>query len=70
MTLDRKDNNERLLAEKIEALLIKPDEHSPLLLQSNHDKNRYFVTFLRDGTHPLANCRRLVSGISQWFPKH
>lgn len=52
LALDRDDDDERRLAGEIDALLIKPDEQSPLLLQTNHDTNRYFVTFLRKGTHP------------------
>lgn len=54
LVLDRNDKDECSFADEIEALLIKGDDLSLLLLQTNHDTCRYFVTFLRDGTYPSA----------------
>ena len=54
MALSEEDRNERALADEIEALLVKGDELRVLLLQTNHDRNFYFVTFLRDGKHPAS----------------
>ena len=61
MSLDRVDKNERLLADEIEALLIKNDEHHPLLLQTNHDTNHYFITFLRKGSYPPTTSAKTLA---------
>lgn len=54
MALDRADRDECSFADEIEALLVKGDDVSLLLLQTNHDTSHHFITFLRDGTYPPA----------------
>jgi uncharacterized protein with ParB-like and HNH nuclease domain len=39
-------------AEEIESLLVKGDDLSLLLLQTNHDSSHIFIDYLRDGTLP------------------
>lgn len=52
LALDLSDKDERSFADEIESLLVKGDDVSLLLLQTNHDTSNYFATFLRDGTYP------------------
>ncbi len=48
---DRKERTkEARLEQKLQELLVKPDEASLILLQTNHDQNEYFVDFIREGT--------------------
>ncbi len=54
MALDRDDKDECVFADEIETLLVKGDDVSLLLLQTNHDTSHHFITFLREGTYPLA----------------
>ena len=49
--LEKKSSLERELQE-LQELLVKPDEVSLVLLQTNHDRSQYFANFLRDGTDP------------------
>ena len=37
----------------LEELLVKQDEVTQILLQTNHDRSQYFANFLREGTSPL-----------------
>lgn len=55
MSLDKTDRPEQLLADEIDALLVKDDNLSLLLLQTNHDTSNHFATFLRNGKHPPAS---------------
>lgn len=50
----QKSSLERELQE-LQELLVKPDEVSLVLLQTNHDRSQYFANFLRDGTYPLVS---------------
>ncbi len=54
LALNRNDNDECSFADEVEALLVKGDDVSLLLLQTNHDTSHYFITFLRDGKYPPA----------------
>lgn len=77
--IDAEDENERALADETNSLLVKRDELRALLLQFDHDEKHYFLTFLREGSHPpsteattLAN-RRLLEAmedcakfVSEW----
>jgi len=40
------------LKRELQELLVKQDEHSLLLLQTNHDTNQYYVNFIRQGVAP------------------
>ncbi len=41
---------EARLEQELQELLVKQDEASLILLQTNHDQNEYFVDFIREGT--------------------
>ncbi len=45
-----KRTTEARLEQELRELLVKPDEASLILLQTNHDQNEYFVDFIREGT--------------------
>ena len=53
-TLTTEANLERELRE-LQELLVKPDELSLILLQTNHDRSQYFANFLREGTLPKVS---------------
>jgi len=69
-TLDRSDNTQRKRAEEIDALLVKGDDLSLLLLQTNQDSSHIFVDYLREGLIPsgetilTAADRNLIDAIS------
>ena len=44
--------SEARLEQDLQELLVKPDELSLILLQTNHDRSQYFTNFLRYGTAP------------------
>ena len=41
------------LERELQDLLVKPEDASPILLQTNHDRSQYFTNFLREGETPL-----------------
>ena len=43
---------EARLERELQELLVKPDEVSLILLQTNHDRSQHFANFLREGTSP------------------
>ncbi len=45
--------SERIVTD-LDELLVKPDNASVLLLQTNHDTSQYFANYLRTGLHPSA----------------
>ncbi len=42
-------------AKKLQKLLVKQDESSLILLQTNHDRSQYFANYLRRGVHPSTD---------------
>ena len=46
---------EARLQRELQELLVKQDELSLILLQTNHDRSQYFANFLREGTAPPAS---------------
>lgn len=48
--LDRNEGQNAKLAGELQAILIKQDELSLILLQMNHDPNGFFAEYLRTGT--------------------
>ena len=69
--LDRSAPDENRLAQNLQELLVKSDEASLILLQTNHDRSHYFANFLRSGEYPgveeaqtLAD-RELLSAIHE-----
>lgn len=52
MQLDSSVPTEKRLAQDLRDLLVKSDEASLILLQTNHDRSQYFANFLRNGEYP------------------
>lgn len=52
--LDRELTTEDRLANDLQELLVKQDDISLILLQTNHDKSMYFTNYLRSGDAPSA----------------
>ena len=50
--LDPSDVNEARIRTDIHETLVKPDNASLLLLQTNHDTSRYFEDYITQGKHP------------------
>ena len=46
---------ESRLERELQELLVKPDQLSVILLQTNHDRSQYFVNFLRQGEAPRVS---------------
>lgn len=69
--LDRSDTVQSRLVDELEGLLVKRDETSPLLIQTNQDLSNIFSDYMRTGSHPPASetttaaDRNLVQGIEQ-----
>jgi hypothetical protein len=49
--LDESNNNERRIKEEIKELLVKSDDYSLLLLQTNHDSSNVFADYIRKGEY-------------------
>ena len=62
---------EERLARDLRELLVKPDDASLILLQTNHDRSQYFANFLRSGDYPpvqeaqTLSDRELLSAIHE-----
>ena len=50
--LDRSVPAKEQAAQELQKLLVKQDDASLILLQTNHDRSQYFANFLRDGLCP------------------
>lgn len=50
--LDCSDKIEKQVAEDIHRILLKRDEVTQLLLQTNHDLSGYFSNYIKEGKHP------------------
>jgi len=67
--LSASDETEKEVRGEIQRLLIKPNDVSPVILQTNHDSSDIFQTYLREGSIPdiekltRAADRRLVDAI-------
>ena len=46
------DTTEAKIREELMGSLIKDDDATLLLLQTNHDSGNYFANYIRNGTHP------------------
>ena len=82
--LDRDNDVGRDIGQEIDRVLVKPDEASLLLLQTNHDSSDYFADYLRKGSNPnprdattladreilraIRDCERFVSRWQQSNP--
>ena len=52
--LDVSDKHEKGLSEELGKLLVKDDEHTLLLLQTNHDTSHFFADYIRHGVVPTG----------------
>ena len=52
--LDQSEQSQEKIRAELETLLVKGDEATLLLLQTNHDSSNYFVNYLRNGEHPKS----------------
>lgn len=50
--LNRELSAEKRLAEELHELLVKQDDMSLILLQTNHDRSHYFANYIRSGEYP------------------
>ena len=55
--LDPEVKDEKKLSEELQRLLVKDDEHTLLLLQTNHDTSGIYADYIRDGKLPGAVAR-------------
>ena len=53
--LNRSDTIKKRIGNEIDEILVKPDEASLLLLQTNHDSRGHFADYIRTGTYPDPN---------------
>ena len=51
-SFDRSDDVNKRIGQELDEALVKPDEASLLLLQTNHDTSHYFADYVRTGNHP------------------
>ena len=59
--LDPSDPNEKRVRDDIQETLVKPDEASLLLLQTNHDTSNYFVDYILKGEAPSSREARTLA---------
>ena len=52
---------EARLERELQELLVKQDELSLILLQTNHDRSQYFANFLREGTAPPVSEAQILA---------
>lgn len=52
LKLDQNKTEERRIARDLGELLIKDDDATLLLLQTNHDSSNFFADYIRNGSHP------------------
>ena len=52
---------EARLERELQELLVKPDQLSVILLQTNHDRSQYFVNFLRKGDIPRISSAQTLA---------
>ena len=71
IAIENLDNGNGSVTREIEASLVKDDNATLLLLQTNHDSSDYFANYLRNGIHPpsqdakTAADKELLSAIEQ-----
>lgn len=59
--LDKSVPDEDRLAQDLREFLVKRDDVSLILLQTNHDRSQYFANFIRNGTCPTGSEGRTVA---------
>ena len=59
--LNREKSDEDKLAQELQELLVKQDEASLILLQTNHDGSRHFANYLRSGKHSSSEVAKTLA---------
>jgi uncharacterized protein with ParB-like and HNH nuclease domain len=59
--LDKTTRPEEKLAEELQSLLVKQDNASLILLQTNHDKSHYFANYIRTGAVPPVEVAKTLA---------
>ena len=59
--IDSSDATEKQIGRQIYHSLVKDDEATLLLLQTNHDGSDYFANYLRFGTHPSSQTAKTIA---------
>lgn len=59
--IDSSDATEEQIGRQIYHSLVKDDEATLLLLQTNHDGSEYFANYLRHGTHPSSRTAKTIA---------
>ena len=59
--LNRDKSDEGKLAQELQELLVKQDEASLILLQTNHDGSRHFANYLRSGKHSVPEVAKTLA---------
>ena len=59
--IDCSDAIEEQIGQQINRSLVKDDEATLLLLQTNHDGSDYFANYLRQGTHPSSKTAKTIA---------
>ena len=59
--VDRSQPEGRKIGQELDETLVKSDDASLLLLQTNHDTSSYFTDYMREGTHPSADSAETVA---------
>lgn len=59
--LNHEKADEHELAQELQKLLVKQDEASLILLQTNHDGSRHFANYLRSGNHSSPEGTRTLA---------
>ena len=52
---------EKRIGQQLKRSLVKDDEATLLLLQTNHDGSDYFANYLRQGTHPSSKTAKTIA---------
>ena len=60
-TLDRSDDIEDKIGQELDGTLVKSDDATLLLLQTNHDSSGYFADYLRTGDHPPSEAADILA---------
>jgi hypothetical protein len=69
--LDRANDVQNKLADELESLLVKRDETTSLLIQTNQDLSNFFADYMRSGSHvssgeaATASDRNLLRGMEE-----
>ena len=70
LSLDDSIPAEDTLAKELQKLLVKQDDASLILLQTNHDRSQYFANYIRTGKYPRDNREaRTLADRELWLVK-